>query len=378
MNDKRRTLQAVIFDLDGVLVSTSKYHARAWAELVRSLGHEPPADLEERVKGISRMASLKIALGEHAGNYSQQEITELADRKNAHYRRLAAGIGPADLFPGARALFDDLRAAGVKILLGSASKNAKPIVEGLGVADYFADVIDGYRYKHGKPHPDIFLTAARAAAAEPAECIVVEDAAAGISSALDGGFVTVGIGSYESLKHAHRYVRSLEELSAAALRDLQQRWRCDLWTMATEISGELANRQMGLSADAGSPNLQVEWTIEGERLDLAAGTLRHAETRLDLRTRLATTTARWTSPGGREMILTHRRFRDAQDAQNPSRRFHQYELEPLSFSGEVAVAARIGAEKGSAEKGSGTFSSNREPPRQGGRCPEKVPDPFSA
>ncbi|HUU60518.1 MAG TPA: hypothetical protein VMZ50_13340 [Phycisphaerae bacterium] len=191
-------------------------------------------------------------------------------------------------------------------------------------------------------------TAARAAAAEPAECIVVEDAAAGISSALDGGFVTVGIGSYESLKHAHRYVRSLEELSAAALRDLQQRWRCDLWTMATEISGELANRQMGLSADAGSPNLQVEWTIEGERLDLAAGTLRHAETRLDLRTRLATTTARWTSPGGREMILTHRRFRDGEGA---SRRFHQYELEPLSFSGEVTVAARIRA-----EKGSGTFS----------------------
>jgi len=227
-------LKAVIFDLDGVLVSTSVYHAQAWAELVRSLGYEPPADLEERVKGISRLASLKIALGENASKYSEDELTELASRKNEYYLALIGNITPADLFPGVLELFDDLRRSGIRIVLGSASRNARPILRSLGIAQFFDAVADGYEYKHGKPHPDVFLTGARMVNAAPSECIVVEDAAAGITAALDGGFVAVGMGNYESLRHAHLFINSLEEVSAQSLRELHAQFAADRWTVLRE------------------------------------------------------------------------------------------------------------------------------------------------
>ena len=224
-------LRAVVFDLDGVLVSTSKFHARAWEQLVRSLGIEPPADLEERVKGISRMASLRIALGSRAGDYPEAELAALADRKNALYLELVKGVGPSDLFPGALRLFDSLEAAGIPIGLGSASKNARPVLESLGILDRFDAIADGFAYRHGKPRPDVFLAAARMLGADPGDCIVFEDAAAGITAALDGGFVAVGIGTWQSLKHAHLFIRSLEEVDAPGLRDLHARFAPALWTV---------------------------------------------------------------------------------------------------------------------------------------------------
>jgi len=216
-------LRAVIFDLDGVLVDTSRHHAAAWARLVRSLGHNPPDDLEERIKGIARLAAVRVALGQHASQYSDAELAALADRKNAWYVESIRGIGPKDLYPGARELFEDLRRAGIAAVLGSASKNARTVLEKLGIADDFSAIADGFSFTHPKPDPDVFLAAARLAGVRPEECIVVEDAAAGIDAALAGGFVAVGIGTYESLKHAHLYVRSLTELSAARLKDLHAR-----------------------------------------------------------------------------------------------------------------------------------------------------------
>gem|GEM_PF-5460977 len=156
----------MIFDLDGVLVSTSIYHAQAWASLVRSLGYEPPADLEERVKGISRIASLKIALGANAADYTEDELVELASHKNEHYLKLVRDISPGDLFPGVLDLFEDLRRSGISIVLGSASKNARPILDSLEIGGYFDAVADGYEYRHGKPHPDVFLAGARMVGAE--------------------------------------------------------------------------------------------------------------------------------------------------------------------------------------------------------------------
>jgi len=227
-------LQAVIFDLDGVLVDTSKFHAKAWADLVRGIGIEPPPDLEERVRGIARMASLKIALGARAAEFSEEELQRLAERKNACYVEAIQTVRPADLYPGALRLFRDLRRHGVRIGLGSASKNARPVLERLNILPWFDAVADGFAYRHGKPHPDVFLTAARMLGAEPPECIVVEDAAAGIHAALDGGFVAVGIGNPESLRHAHLLVGRLTELSWRRLAELAGRASPAHWQVRRE------------------------------------------------------------------------------------------------------------------------------------------------
>ena len=153
-------LKCVIFDLDGVLVDTSVFHAKAWADLVRGKGHEPPEDLEDRVKGISRMQSLKIALGAHAADYSEEALTALADQKNARYLEAVKTVQASDLYPGARALLDGLRQAGIKVALGSASKNSRAVLAGLGITEDFDVISDGTTHQRGKPHPDVFLGAA--------------------------------------------------------------------------------------------------------------------------------------------------------------------------------------------------------------------------
>lgn len=216
-------LRAVIFDLDGVLCDTSRFHAQAWADLVRGLGYEPPADLEERVKGISRIESVKIALGEHAGQFSPQQLHDLGEQKNACYVRAIARVSPADLYPGVLSIFDELKSAGWRIVLGSASKNARPVLDALKITAYFDAIADGFSYQRGKPHPDVFWAGARMVGLTPAECVVVEDAEAGIEAALAGGFVAVGMGHPQSLRRAHLLIRSLEELNLGILRGLHAR-----------------------------------------------------------------------------------------------------------------------------------------------------------
>lgn len=224
------SLRCVIFDLDGVLVDTSVFHAKAWGDLVRGEGFEPPEDLEDRVKGISRMASLKIALGEHAADYSESELEALAAKKNACYLDAVKTVKASDLYPGARALLDGLHAAGITVALGSASKNARAVLAGLGITDDFDVISDGTTHQRGKPHPDVFLGAAWMAGATPAESIVVEDAPAGITAALQGGFVSVGLGPKDFLDQAHLVVSSLEELDVARLQALHTSFRIPILT----------------------------------------------------------------------------------------------------------------------------------------------------
>lgn len=220
-------LRAVIFDLDGVLVDTSVYHARAWANLVRSLGHKPPENLEEQVKGISRLESLKIALGNHASSYNERQLQELAGRKNAEYLRAVEGISCTDVYPGAVRLLCALRSADIRAAIGSASRNAHAVLKGLGIKCLFDAVSDGHTHTLGKPHPEVFLHAASSLGVAPCECIVIEDAAAGIEAALRGGFVTVGMGDRTSLQHAHLVIDSLEELTVDVLCDLHRRHQPD-------------------------------------------------------------------------------------------------------------------------------------------------------
>jgi len=227
-------LKAVIFDLDGVLVDTGVLHAAAWANLVRGLGHEPPADLEEKVKGIPRMASLRIALGEHVAEYTEPQLQEYAANKNAEYQKEVEKLTPDAMFEGVAELFDDLESRGIRIALGSASRNAIPVLEKLGLLHRFDVIVDGHKFTHGKPHPDVFLTGAAELGLAPHECIVVEDAAAGITAALDGGFVAVGLGNYESLKHAHLFITSLLQIDAEALIDRHARYRPDRWAIVRD------------------------------------------------------------------------------------------------------------------------------------------------
>ena len=221
-------LKAVLFDLDGVLVDTSQLHSDAWAEIARSVGAEPPADIKDQVRGISRMESLKIALGESVSRYTQEELVDLAARKNSRYLEMIQHLTPADLLPGVVALLDDLDRADIKIVLCSASKNAEVVLRAVGVFERFIAIADGHSYERGKPHPDVFWTGAKMVGVQPNECIVVEDAAAGITAALDGGFVALGMGHPELLAQAHHLINDLSEVDAASLRDMHAKFAGDL------------------------------------------------------------------------------------------------------------------------------------------------------
>jgi beta-phosphoglucomutase len=217
-------LKAVIFDLDGVLVDTSQLHADAWAEMARKEGVEPPADIKDQVRGISRMASLKIALGDAVSNYTEDELTALATWKNNRYLDMVKELTPDDLLPGVLELFDDMKANGVKIVLGSASKNAPLVLGCVGIVDRFDAIADGTCYERGKPHPDVFWSGARMVEAAFNECIVVEDAVAGITAALNGGFVGVGMGESVTETDAHLLIHDLRDVSVASLRDLHAKF----------------------------------------------------------------------------------------------------------------------------------------------------------
>lgn len=310
-------LKAVIFDLDGVLVSTSKFHAQAWEALVRSVGHEPPADLEDLVRGISRLASLKIALGEHVVDYTEAELEEMAARKNALYLEATQNISPADLYPGALALFDDLKRNGIKIVLGSASKNARPILDGMGITPYFDAIADGHAYTYGKPHPDVFLSGARMVGATPEECIVVEDAPAGVNAALDGGFVAVGMGNAEALQHAHVNIDSLEEINAARLQTLQAQYRADNWTITDPTLPEPAMP------------FALTMTLDGTPITLVNG-----KRVLDLRSGMLTEAWTCTMAGGTLRVIR----RSFTDMAVPGRVGVQYQLESDGVSGTLAIA----------------------------------------
>ena len=221
---KHPELRAVLFDLDGVLVDTAKLHAEAWAELASSQGAEPPTDLKERVRGISRMESLKIALGEQVARFTETELEELAARKNNRYLELIRELGPADLLPGVHELFADLEASGIKIVLCSASKNAETVLRAVGLLGRFDAMADGHSFRQSKPHPDVFWTGARMAGVEPRECVVVEDAAAGVAAARNGGFVAIGMGEPRRLKEAHFVIHDLRDLDATLLREIHARF----------------------------------------------------------------------------------------------------------------------------------------------------------
>ncbi|WP_026832099.1 beta-phosphoglucomutase [Exiguobacterium undae] len=209
------TIEAVIFDLDGVITDTAEYHYLAWKQLGEELNIPFDRDFNETLKGVSRTDSLEriLTLGGKQDAFTEQEKTALATKKNDHYVTLIQHISEQDLLPGIIVFLDEIRAAGLKIGMASASKNALSVVEALGVRHYFDDIVDAATVAQSKPHPEVFLRAAEALGVEPARCIGVEDAAAGITAIHAAGMYAVGVGPETTLHEADYRVDSTDLLS---------------------------------------------------------------------------------------------------------------------------------------------------------------------
>ena len=186
--------KAVIFDLDGVICSTDRYHYLAWKKMADSIGVYFDETINNRLRGVSRMESLEIILERYEGTFSPEEKNKLAEEKNDIYKELLKQMSVKDLSEEVKSTLNELRARGKKLAIGSSSKNAKFILGQLGLGDYFDAISDGTNITKSKPDPEVFYKAAEYLALKPEECLVVEDAKAGILAAHNGGFCSAGIG----------------------------------------------------------------------------------------------------------------------------------------------------------------------------------------
>jgi beta-phosphoglucomutase len=195
-------VKACLFDLDGVIVDTARFHYLAWKELAEQLGIDFTEKDNERLKGISRMDSLNILLEIGHIKLSEEQKMIYADRKNRRYLEYIEKLTPDDILPGVRNFLKGLRDAHIATGLGSASRNATTILNRLDLAEAFDVVVDGNMITHAKPHPEIFVRGAQLLKTKPANCMVFEDAAAGIEAAHKGGMKCIGIGIAEILSEA--------------------------------------------------------------------------------------------------------------------------------------------------------------------------------
>ncbi|HMV09800.1 MAG TPA: beta-phosphoglucomutase [Cyclobacteriaceae bacterium] len=213
-------IKACIFDLDGVLVDTAHYHFLAWKRLAKEFDYELTEEINEELKGVSRMKSLEIVLNHANVSLENQKKELMADRKNTWFTEYVHNMNPDELFPGVRELFGRLKKDNIRIALASSSKNAQTIIEILGIQNEFETVVDGTMIVHSKPDPEIFLLAARKLNLKPADCVVFEDAEAGVEAALAAGMKCVGIGNPAKLKKANRIVDAIQNFNYSDLQKL--------------------------------------------------------------------------------------------------------------------------------------------------------------
>lgn len=195
-------IEGCIFDLDGVIVDTAKYHFLAWQQLAKKLGIPFTHKDNERLKGISRMESLDILLNLGNIHGTAEEKTQWAFEKNQVYLQYIETLTEKNILPGVKNFLLSLNAQNIPIALGSASKNAVTILKGLNLLELFDAVIDGNKTKKAKPDPQVFLLASQALKLPPERCIVFEDASAGVEAAHAAGMLCVGVGSHSNLPHA--------------------------------------------------------------------------------------------------------------------------------------------------------------------------------
>lgn len=208
---------AAIFDLDGVIANTARFHYLSWKSIGEDEGFEVPAEVDDRVKGVDRMASMNIVLEYAPRRYSQAEKDALAARKNERYVEMISSLTPQDVLPGGQALLDQLKAAGIGIALASASRNAHTVLNALGIMPLFDYIADANYIEKPKPHPEIFLTAAAGLGRAPEECVGLEDAEAGVTAIKAAGMYAVGVGSESLLAEADLIVPDLLHFDAKQL-----------------------------------------------------------------------------------------------------------------------------------------------------------------
>jgi len=214
------TIKACIFDLDGVIVDTAVYHYQAWKKLANQLGFDFTEEQNEQLKGVSRMRSLELILGWGGITKTDAEKEELASLKNSWYVDMISHMTPAEILPGAKEFLQACRDAGLKTALGSASKNSMTILEKINLVDMFDAVIDGNKVSKPKPDPEVFLKGAEEVGIPPANCVVFEDAIAGVEAAKNGGMKAVGIGSSQVLTEADLVVSGLDKMNIGMLEEL--------------------------------------------------------------------------------------------------------------------------------------------------------------
>ena len=216
-------LKACIFDLDGVIVDTAKYHFLAWKRLAGQLKIEFTEKDNERLKGVSRMASLNIILGIGNRHPDVRTKEKYAALKNEWYVDYISRMTPDEILPGSVKFINELKKAGIKVGLGSASRSTPLILERVGMEDLFDAVADGNIVHKAKPDPEVFLTAAKMLNVDPRYCIVFEDAVAGVEAALNAGMMCVGIGSEKILTKAHFVVSGLAKMNIEKLKEIEER-----------------------------------------------------------------------------------------------------------------------------------------------------------
>ncbi len=206
-------IESIIFDLDGVLVFTDKFHYQAWKQMADSIGVYFDEEINNRLRGVSRMDSLEIILERYEGEpLSDERKLELAAEKNEIYRGLLSTMTPDDVSTNVRETLKALHERGYKLSLGSSSKNARYILERVDLLDAFDAISDGNNISRSKPDPEVFLKAAGFLGSDPRYCLVVEDAEAGIDAAISGGMHSAAIGDAVNCKKAEKELQKLSDL----------------------------------------------------------------------------------------------------------------------------------------------------------------------
>ncbi|MBD3321222.1 MAG: beta-phosphoglucomutase [Chitinivibrionales bacterium] len=206
-------VKGVILDLDGVICTTDEYHYHAWKKIADEEGIYFDKEINERCRGVSRMASLEVILERAERSYSDDEKAKLAERKNNYYKESLKELTPDAIFPGVKEHMEEMRRRNIKLAVGSASKNTPTILEQIGLGDYFDAVADGNAVTKSKPDPEVFLVAAQRLGLKPEECLVVEDAVAGVEAALNGNMKAMAVGSAANDQRAPLRAKDLASIS---------------------------------------------------------------------------------------------------------------------------------------------------------------------
>lgn len=220
MSLTKKEIKACIFDLDGVIVDTAKYHYLAWKETADSFNIEFNEHDNEQLKGVSRIASLEFILNKGNVKLSKKDFEHALEDKNNLYLSYVSQIDSSELLPGVLEFLTELKEKSIKIGLGSASKNAQIILDRTGINSFFDIVIDGNKVTESKPNPMVFKKGADGLKISPSDIVVFEDALNGIEAAINGGFMVIGIGDKQVLKKAHYVITGFENFKFDQLQHI--------------------------------------------------------------------------------------------------------------------------------------------------------------